>query len=373
MKLGIHIVSFDIPAPPDYGGAVDVFYKAKALAALGIDVHLHCFQYGRAQQNAMLGFCKTVTYYTRKPFYQSLFSKKPYIVHSRENEVLLENLQKDRLPILFEGVHTSGLAQDSRLSDRIKLLRTHNVEHLYYANLAKAENNGWKKYFYAFEAFKLKKYENRNLALEAIFAISNNDAHFFAERNTHVHTILPFHSVAKPHNQLGKGTYILYHGNLEVKENQLALKVLCEKVFPKIASIPIVVAGKKPDLSLIRLLARFSNVSLLANPSSEKLSDLIEQAHIHLLPTFQDTGIKLKLIHALFGGRFCLANSLMVTEPILANACIVENDLAKWPDIILATFQNEFTTEHQNVRKSLFNTFFDNQTNAQKILDLIAI
>ncbi len=28
----LHIISFDVPAPPDYGGVIDVYYKAKALA-----------------------------------------------------------------------------------------------------------------------------------------------------------------------------------------------------------------------------------------------------------------------------------------------------------------------------------------------------
>ena len=44
----IHIVSFNVPYPADYGGVIDVYYKLKALAALGIRVHLHCYQYGRA-------------------------------------------------------------------------------------------------------------------------------------------------------------------------------------------------------------------------------------------------------------------------------------------------------------------------------------
>jgi len=36
----LHIVSFDVPAPPSYGGVIDVYYKARALADLGVKVHL---------------------------------------------------------------------------------------------------------------------------------------------------------------------------------------------------------------------------------------------------------------------------------------------------------------------------------------------
>ena len=43
----LHIVSFDVPWPANYGGVIDVFYKVKALSAKGIRIHLHAFEYGR--------------------------------------------------------------------------------------------------------------------------------------------------------------------------------------------------------------------------------------------------------------------------------------------------------------------------------------
>ncbi|RXM39833.1 hypothetical protein BOQ62_09820 [Chryseobacterium sp. CH21] len=39
----LHIISFNDPYPPTYGGIIDVYYKIKALSALGIKIHLHCF------------------------------------------------------------------------------------------------------------------------------------------------------------------------------------------------------------------------------------------------------------------------------------------------------------------------------------------
>ena len=43
----IHIVTFDIPYPVNYGGVIDVFYKIKALKEAGIKIHLHCFYHKR--------------------------------------------------------------------------------------------------------------------------------------------------------------------------------------------------------------------------------------------------------------------------------------------------------------------------------------
>ena len=53
----LHIISFDIPYPPDYGGVVDVFYKIKALSLLGIKIHLHCFEYGRKHAAVLNELC----------------------------------------------------------------------------------------------------------------------------------------------------------------------------------------------------------------------------------------------------------------------------------------------------------------------------
>ena len=39
----LHIISFDNPFPPKYGGVIDVFYKIKALHSLGVKIYLHCF------------------------------------------------------------------------------------------------------------------------------------------------------------------------------------------------------------------------------------------------------------------------------------------------------------------------------------------
>ena len=42
-KNQLHIVSFDVPYPPNYGGVIDVFYKLKALFDLGIEIYFHTF------------------------------------------------------------------------------------------------------------------------------------------------------------------------------------------------------------------------------------------------------------------------------------------------------------------------------------------
>ena len=41
----LHIVSFDVPYPANYGGVIDVFYKIRELHRSGIRLHLHIIEY----------------------------------------------------------------------------------------------------------------------------------------------------------------------------------------------------------------------------------------------------------------------------------------------------------------------------------------
>ena len=91
----LHIICHDVPWPADYGGVVDLFYKIKALHEEGVKIKLHCFDYGRGRQNELNKYCEEVNYYKRLSKWESVSLTMPYIVKSRENPLLLENLLKD--------------------------------------------------------------------------------------------------------------------------------------------------------------------------------------------------------------------------------------------------------------------------------------
>ena len=91
----LHIVSFDVPFPANYGGVIDVFYKIKSLQREGVGIILHCFQYGRQKSEELESLCEKVYYYKRKMNWLGVFSKTPFIVYSRKNRKLYQNLLKD--------------------------------------------------------------------------------------------------------------------------------------------------------------------------------------------------------------------------------------------------------------------------------------
>ena len=76
-KKQLHIVSFDVPFPANYGGVIDVFYKIKSMHQERVGVILHCFQYGREKSEELESICEKVYYYKRKMNWLGFFSKTP--------------------------------------------------------------------------------------------------------------------------------------------------------------------------------------------------------------------------------------------------------------------------------------------------------
>lgn len=141
----LHIISYDVPYPVDYGGVFDLFYKIKALSESGVQIYLHCFEYGRGEQSVLKAYCKEVNYYERMPIHQSLFNSLPYIVASRANTKLLYRLQQDTHPILMEGMHCTYFLHSGALPPNRCFIRVPNVEFKYYEKLAETTHSFPKK------------------------------------------------------------------------------------------------------------------------------------------------------------------------------------------------------------------------------------
>ncbi len=122
MIKSVHIISWDIPYPANYGGVIDVFWTLKKLHEQGCKIKLHCFQYGdRFSSEVLNQYCSQVFYYPRKTGMMGLHASLPYIVSSRSDKLLLTNLLQDDAPIIFEGIHSTFLLNEPKLKDRRKM------------------------------------------------------------------------------------------------------------------------------------------------------------------------------------------------------------------------------------------------------------
>lgn len=370
METALQLVAFNIPYPPDYGGVIDIYYKIKALAESGVSVYLHCFEYNRPQASELEKYCTKVFYYPRKHGIRYQFSTKPYIVITRNNNQLLSNLSSKQYPILFEGLHTCLYLDNAALKNHLKLVRTHNVEHEYYRNLCKVEPNIFRKMFFRIETCKLKAYEKVLKNASHLLSISPNDNLYFHRKFSNSHFIPAFHPFSEIKSKAGRGEYILFHGNLSVAENLQAVEYLIKNVFSKIGQ-SVIIAGKNPPANLRYKIQQHSNIQLVANPENEQMEALIQNSHICLIPTFQDTGLKLKLLASLFSGRFCIANTPMIHKTGLEHLCHLADTPKEMIDCANKLFQQDFTSEEIEKRKIILEDDFSNHRNALKIKRLI--
>jgi hypothetical protein len=344
----IHIVSFTIPDPPDYGGAIDVFYKIQALSKAGFKIILHCFQYSDRQPTDRLEkMCFSVHYYERAMHWRKAIGTTPYIMASRYNEALLARLKMDDYPILFEGMHTAILAEHPALANRNMAIRMHNIEWEYYRHLAKQTSNWAKKLFFSVESLRLKYAAGYLKKVHTIFTISRVEHQKLSVAYSNCTYLPVFHGNQKVMIPEGLGKYILYHGNLSVAENSAVVQYIINN-FSSLNNfnLPIIIAGKGSIMDIECFQKKkWSNITFVLNPTPSEMKELIENAQIHLLFTFQNTGIKLKLINALFNGRHIVANDNMVEGTGLQSLCHVVDLQQDITNVLQDLFQSTMNTE----------------------------
>ena len=370
-----HIIAFDVPYPPNYGGIVDVFYKLKHLYEAGGKIIYHCFYYeGHNPPNELLAqYCDEIHYYPRKKkLWKLVFSNLPYVVSSRDNKALLDNLLKDDYPILFDGIQTCFFMNHPEIKKRKRIFRANNIEHTYYAGLAQWETSWLKKQYLKLEARRLEKFERQLAGIDDILSVAKMDIPHFSQYGK-THHIPPFFSSAEKvaYDELKTEKHTLFQGNLAVKENEHAAIFILKKIAP-LTQLQIVIAGKDPSKRLIDLAEQVSNVKLIATPPIDVMDALIRNSRVNLLLTFQQTGIKLKLLHALESGQHIIINDKMDDSGIFAALCHVENEpaaIAKKMDELVAI---PFSQSDKAKRDTQFAIHYGNETNANRILEIIA-
>jgi len=371
-KKHLHIICFDVPFPVDYGGVFDPFNTIRMLSAAGINIQLHCFAYGRAEQPELNKYCTSVYYYPRKSFWSTMSSGLPYIVASRSNDLLAERIQADKSPVLMQGVHSTFYLNSGLLPRERAFVRLLNVEHQYYANLSQAENSIWKKIYFKRESNLLKKYEN-TIAKKANFStVADSDLQFFQEKMGFSN--IQFLPVLLPDTAIffddERGGYCLYHGNLSVAENEYAATWLIQHIFSGL-QIPLVIAGKNPGVQLQALAKQQPNVCMVANPDDSAMQELIRKAQVNILPSFNNTGVKLKLLNVLKQGKHCIVNTAGVNGSGLESCCRITDTTEKMRKEVQCLFNRCFTQQEHQDRLNIFSEKFNNQANTAKFIEWI--
>jgi hypothetical protein len=139
------------------------------------------------------------------------------------------------------------------------------------------------------------------------------------------------------------------------------------------SGIPFILAGLNPSKSLERLAGQSSNVTLLANPPEEKMNELIRTAQVNIMVTFQPTGLKLKLLNALFNGRHCLVNPEMVAGTELGMLCETGSNARELREKVEKLMMDPFGQEQMNLRREKLMRWHSNKENCIRLLNLVSL
>jgi len=365
----LHIVAFDVPYPPNYGGVIDIFYKIKDLHDLGILIYLHVYEYGRGFPEELETYCEEIYYYSRSNSIFNFLSFTPFIVKTRSSSKLIKNLNTIKAPILFEGLHTTYPLIKNTFIDQKILVRTHNIEHYYYNGLAKSEANLFKKIFFWIESLKLKYYQTILNKADNILTISPFEHSYFEIIFNEKASYIPvFHQNKKLTISNKIGNKILYHGDLRVSDNIKVVHFLI-KTF-KDFNYNLTIASSFENQAIIKEIDKYSNIQFQKINSADCIKTLFDETHINILLTFQKTGIKLKLINSLYQGKFIIANSEMIEDTGLENLCELANTKSEIKNKVIELIYKEFTEDYvRNREQELIK--FNTKTNALKIIELL--
>ncbi|HSO78380.1 MAG TPA: hypothetical protein VLQ76_07420, partial [Bacteroidales bacterium] len=203
-----------------------------------------------------------------------------------------------------------------------------------------------------------------------LLPISHGDTEYFRTKYGKALFVGPFHQSDRCVSSVGKGNYILLHGDLSTPENNASALYLVRKVVSK-WGYRTILAGKRPSAELIRAAADYKNIRIISNPSLSKMTELILNAQICLLHASQPTGMKLKLINAISFGRHIIASEPVVSGTRLESLVNIAYKGADWIDLAARLMETDFTDDIIRKRDILLREVADNQANAIKIIESI--
>ena len=232
------------------------------------------------------------------------------------------------------------------------------------------EPNFFKRLYYKVESLLLKRYQLTLINRCIYTCLSQSDVALFKQKYQlkNVHFIPGFIPWQNIKSKEGKGSYCLYHGNLSVAENIKAVEWLVHHIFSEL-QVPFIIAGKNPSHHLYQLVKNYKHIQIIPSPNEAVLNDLIQNAHIHVIPSFNQTGVKLKLLNVLFNGRFCVTNAAGIEGSGIAEGVLIANNAADFRNVIEQTFLKSFT-EKDIVQRTFIEQLYDNKKNAEKLIEL---
>ena len=145
---------------------------------------------------------------------------------------------------------------------------------------------------------------------------------------------------------------------------------MIDRIFAK-QEIPLCLAGKNPSERLIEKAKRYDHIKIIPNPDEATMTDLIQNAQINVLLSFQRAGMKLKLLNALYRGRHCVVNKHMINNTGLESLCYIKNTSKDIRVTVESLMNVQFSPRQISERRVILEKLFSNKENASKIIAIL--
>jgi len=165
--------------------------------------------------------------------------------------------------------------------------------------------------------------------------------------------------------------YCLYQGDLSIATNVKMVEALIKDVFNKLP-FTFIIAGKNPPEKLVRKVSAYKHIKIIVSPGSNEMEQLIANAHINILPSQNTTGVKLKLLNALFNGKYCITDKASAEAIQLHNICSTANNAEEITEAIKMLDGINITEKEIKERKETLKRIYNNEKSASIIIELIA-
>ncbi len=342
-----------------------------ALYDLGVKIHLHCFvdQIPYTIDPEVKEMTENVFFYQKKKNPLLYFSGIPFAAAIRDSEALLKNLEKDKAPILFEGLQTTHIIRFLRDHDHKLYLRYHNNEKEYYKGLSVSEKNIFKKIIYKIESLKHSGYQKKLLnKFEAVFCLSEKEYNEVETYSKNAQLIHIFHGNQSVKQLDKKGNYFLFHGDLTTADNKKALIETID-LFKTLPQYKLLVASDRAGEDIKKRISTIENITLTPIQTTENLHHLLENAHANILISYQNSGTKVKLFNTLYNSRFVIINGNITDDPILTDLCLYGTNMAEIRQHIITSAEKNYDAAEK--RKEILEKTHSDHAKAEEIVKII--
>lgn len=385
----LHLVCFDLPLPPLYGGTEEVDTKIRALLDLGVALHVHSFVWPRVMRSGKLPDwhqrVASLRLYPRS-WLLSPWDSRPWSLLSRSSEQLNLHLLSNPGPVLLEGWQCSDLLRLPALENRIVWVRSHNIESNYYRMQADSASGWIRRMRYAMESRRWRRYEDSFPVLfgdeqkRGILSICPSETMEWKRKNLPAYNVPAFVDLSDGFDGSGEGVvipkadapYALYHGRLDIDENMRAVRFLVSQLdLPD--KVKLVIAGSRISPSLRKNVASAERVLLVDSPQRNRMKALVHHAAAHCIPCYGMAGLRLKIIHAMLGKGHVLVSREGVNGMPWAEWVTVVESPADWSKHLHKALHAPLSPEQVSARHAWVRQYFDHRKNALQMLDLMGI